>query len=172
MLHLSKILRLKELINLISKSVINYYVKFIDLGNKFKKIEYIIMFDIGVGFITLFLLVISLIPNSFSIIPINIVKPFLGINLLVDIFQSLHYILIGISIVFIIQSFVLLLEYQKGKIAISTIAKILFYKWIILSINTSIPYLFKLDTPPIFITITLSVLFLFWYIYLQINTIK
>ena len=108
MLHLLKILRLKELINLISKSVINYCMKFIDLGNKFKKIEYIIIFDIGIGFLTLFLLIISLIPNSFSIIPINIVKPFLGINLLVDIFQSLHYILIGISIVFIIQSFVLL----------------------------------------------------------------
>ena len=78
--------------------------------------EFTIYLDIGISFLLLLILIISLIPNSFSIIPIKVIKPFLGINNLLDIFISIHYILIGLTITFIIQSILLLLEYRVEKI--------------------------------------------------------
>ena len=91
--------------------------------NKFNNIEFIIYFDIGISLILLLILIFSLIPNSFYIIPIKVVKPFLGINNLIDIFISLHYILIGITITFIVQSITMLFEYRVGKIESSSIIK-------------------------------------------------
>ena len=70
--------------------------------NKFNNLEFIIYLDIGISLLLLLILIISLIPNSFNIIPIRIVKPFLGINNLLDIFKLLHYILIGVTIIFIV----------------------------------------------------------------------
>ena len=131
--------------------------------NKFNNIEFIIYFDIGISLILLLILIFSLIPNSFNIIPIKIVKPFLGINNLIDVFISLHYILIGITITFIVQSITMLFEYRIKKIESSSIMKLLFYKWIILTIISAIPYAFNIKVPSIFIILSISILFFFWY---------
>ena len=131
--------------------------------NKFNNIESIIYFDIGISLILLLILIFSLIPNSFNIIPINLVKPFLGINNLIDIFISLHYILIGITITFIVQSITMLFEYRVGKIESSSIIKLLFYKWIIFTIISVIPYVFNIKIPSIFLILSFLLLFSFWY---------
>ena len=112
--------------------------------NKFNNLEFIIYLDVGISLLLLLILIISLIPNSFHIIPIKVVKPFLGINNLLDIFKLLHYILIGITITFIVQSILLLLEYRVEKIESSSIIKLLFYKWIIFTIISVIPYIFNI----------------------------
>ena len=130
---------------------------------KFKNIEFIIYFDIGITFLALISLIYSLIPNSFNIIPIQLIKPFLGINHLKDIIDSLHYILMGVSITFIVQSITMLFEYRIKKIENSSIMKLLFYKWIILTIISTIPYAFNIKVPSIFIILSISILFFFWY---------
>ena len=137
--------------------------------NKFNNIEFIIYFDIGISLILLLILIFSLIPNSFNIIPIKIVKPFLGINNLIDIFKSLHYILIGITITFIVQSITMLFEYRVGKIESSSIIKLLFYKWIIFTIISVIPYVFNIKIPSIFLILSFLLLFFFWYKTLDIS---
>ena len=131
--------------------------------NKFNNIEFIIYFDIGISLILLLILIFSLIPNSFNIIPIKIVKPFLGINNLIDIFISLHYILIGIIITFIVQSITMLFEYRVGKIESSSIIKLLFYKWITFTIISAIPNVFNINIPSIFLILSFLILFFFWY---------
>ncbi len=131
--------------------------------NKFNNIEFIIYFDIGISLILLLILIFSLIPNSFNIIPIKIVKPFLGINNLIDIFKSLHYILIGITITFIVQSITMLFEYRVGKIESSSIIKLLFYKWITFTIISAIPNVFNINIPSIFLILSFLILFFFWY---------
>ena len=137
--------------------------------NKFNNIEFIIYIDIGISLILLLILIFSLIPNSFNIIPIKIVKPFLGINNLIDIFKSLHYILIGLTICFIVQSITLLFEYKVGKIESSSIIKLLFYKWIIFTIISVIPYVFNIKIPSIFLILSFLLLFFFWYKTLDIS---
>ena len=131
--------------------------------NKFNNIEFFIFFDIGISLILLLILIFSLIPNSFNIIPIKIVKPFLGINNLIDIFKSLHYILIGITITFIVQSITMLFEYRVGKIESSSIIKLLFYKWITFTIISAIPNVFNINIPSIFLILSFLILFFFWY---------
>ena len=131
--------------------------------NKFNNLEFIIYFDIGISLILLLILIFSLIPNSFNIIPIKIVKPFLGINNLIDIFKSLHYILIGITITFIVQSITMLFEYRVGKIESSSIIKLLFYKWITFTIISAIPNVFNINIPSIFLILSFLILFFFWY---------
>ena len=131
--------------------------------NKFNNIEFIIYFDIGISLILLLILIFSLIPNSFNIIPIKIVKPFLGINNLMDIFKSLHYILIGITITFIVQSITMLFENKVGKIESSSIIKLLFYKWITFTIISAIPNVFNINIPSIFLILSFLILFFFWY---------
>ena len=131
--------------------------------NKFNNIEFFIFFDIGISLILLLILIYSLIPNSFHIIPIKIVKPFLGINNLIDVFKSLHYILIGITITFIIQSITMLFEYRVGKIESSSIIKLLFYKWITFTIISAIPNVFNINIPSIFLILSFLILFFFWY---------
>ena len=131
--------------------------------NKFNNIEFFIFFDIGISLILLLILIFSLIPNSFNIIPTNIVKPFLGINNLIDIFKSLHYILIGITITFIVQSITMLFEYRVGKIESSSIIKLLFYKWITFTIISAIPNVFNINIPSIFLILSFLILFFFWY---------
>ena len=133
------------------------------LKYKFKNIEFIIYFDIGITFLALISLIYSLIPNSFNIIPIQLTKPFLGINHLKDIIDSLHYILMGVSITFIVQSITMLFEYRIKRIESSSIMKLLFYKWIILTIISAIPYAFNIKVPSIFIILSISILFFFWY---------
>ena len=130
---------------------------------KLKNIEFIIYFDIGITSLALISLIYSLIPNSFNIIPIQLTKPFLGINHLKDIIDSLHYILMGVSITFIVQSITMLFEYRIRKIESSSIMKLLFYKWIILTIISAIPYAFNIKVPSIFIILCISILFFFWY---------
>ena len=131
--------------------------------NKFNNIEFIIYFDIGISLILLLILIYSLIPNSFHIIPIKIVKPFLGINNLIDVFLSLHYILIGITITFIVQSITMLFENKVGKIESSSIIKLLFYKWITFTIISAIPNVFNINIPSIFLILSFLILFFFWY---------
>ena len=137
--------------------------------NKFNNLEFIIYFDIGISLILLLFLIFSLIPNSFNIIPIKLVKPFLGINNLIDIFNSLHYILIGIIICFIVQSITLLFEYKVGKIESSSIIKLLFYKWIIFTIISVMPYVFNINIPSIFLILSFFLFFFFWYKTLDIS---
>ena len=137
--------------------------------NKFNNIEFFIFFDIGISLILLLILIFSLIPNSFHIIPIKIVKPFLGINNLIDVFKSLHYILIGITITFIVQSITMLFEYRVGKIESSSIIKLLFYKWITFTIISAIPNVFNINIPSIFLLLSFLVLFFFWYKTLDIR---
>ena len=137
--------------------------------NKFNNIEFFIYFDIGISLILLLILIYSLIPNSFHIIPIKIVKPFLGINNLIDIFKSLHYILIGITITFIVQTITILFENKVGKIESSSIIKLLFYKWIIFTIISVIPYVFNIKIPSIFLILSFLLLFFFWYKTLDIS---
>tara|TARA_B100001029_G_C15046731_1_gene447691 strand:+ start:1608 stop:2042 length:435 start_codon:yes stop_codon:yes gene_type:complete len=135
-------------------------------NNFFKNINNIentIYFDIVVNITILIILILSLNLSSFSIIPTNITKPFIGINQLMDIFESLHYILIGISLVFIVQSIILLKEYKINNITDKTIIKLLFYRWLFLTINNSIPFVFNLKVSPIFIILSIFVLFFFWY---------
>ena len=131
--------------------------------NKFYNIEFIIYFDIGISLILLLILIFSLIPNSFNIIPIKLIKPFIGINHLTDVFKSLHYILIGITMTFIIQSITMLFEYKVRKIESSSIMKILLYKWILLTIISAIPYAFNIKTPLIFIILSILIVLFFWY---------
>ena len=86
-----------------------------------------------------------------------------------DIFKSLHYILIGITITFIVQSITMLFEYRVGKIESSSIIKLLFYKWIIFTIISAIPYVFNINIPSIFLLLSFLVLFFFWYKTLDIS---
>ena len=130
---------------------------------KFKNIKFIIYFDIGISLILLLILIFSLIPNSFNIIPIKVVKPFLGMNNLIDIFKSFHYILIGITTTFIVQSITMLSEYRNRKIKSDSIVKLLFYKWIIFTIMSAIPYAFNIQTPLIFIILSILIVLFFWY---------
>ena len=137
--------------------------------NKFNNLEFTIYLDIGISLLLLLILIISLIPNSFNIIPIKVVKPFLGINNLLDIFKLLHYILIGITITFIVQSILLLLEYRVEKIESSSIIKLLFYKWIIFTIISVMPYVFNINIPSIFLILSFLLFFFFWYKTLEIS---
>ena len=137
--------------------------------NKFNNLEFTIYLDVGISLLLLLILIISLIPNSFNIIPIKVVKPFLGINNLLDILKLLHYILIGVTITFIVQSILLLLEYRVEKIASSSIIKLLFYKWIIFTIISIIPYVFNIDIPSIFLILSFLLLSFFWYKTLDIS---
>ena len=137
--------------------------------NKFNNLEFIIYLDIGISLLLLLILIISLIPNSFNIIPIKVVKPFLGINNLLDIFKLLHYILIGVTITFIVQSYFLLLEYRVEKIESSSIIKLLFYKWIIFTIISVMPYVFNINIPSIFLILSFFLFFFFWYKTLDIS---
>ena len=130
---------------------------------KFKNIEFIIYIDLGITLLSLIILIFSIIPNSFNIIPLQLIKPFIGINHLTDIIESLHYILMGVSITFIVQSITMLFEYRIRKIESSSIMKLLFYKWIILTIISAIPYAFNIKVPSIFIILSISILFFFWY---------
>ena len=113
--------------------------------NKFNNLEFTIYLDIGISSLLLLTLIISLIPNSFNIIPIKVVRPFIGINNLLDIFKLVHYILIGVTITFIVQSYFLLLEYRVEKIESSSIIKLLFYKWILFTITSVAPYIFNIN---------------------------
>ena len=137
--------------------------------NKFNNLEFIIYFDIGISLILLLILIFSLIPNSFNIIPIKVVKPFLGINNLADIFKLFHCILIGITITYIVQSILLLLEYRVEKIESSSIIKLLFYKWIIFTIISVMPYVFNINIPSIFLILSFFLFFFFWYKTLDIS---
>ena len=137
--------------------------------NKFINLEFIIYFDIGISLILLLIIIFSLIPNSFNIIPIKVVKPFLGINNLSNIFKLFHCILIGITITYIVQSILLLLEYRVEKIEISSIIKLLFYKWIIFTIISVMPYVFNINIPSIFLILSFLLFFFFWYKTLDIS---
>ena len=137
--------------------------------NKLNNLDFTIYFDIGISLLLLLILIISLIPNSFNIIPIKVVEPFLGINNLLDIFKLLHYILIGITITFIVQSILLLLEYRVEKIESSSIIKLLFYKWIIFTIISLMPYAFNIKIPSIFLILSFLLFFFFWYKILDIS---
>ena len=137
--------------------------------NKFNNIEFIIYFDIGISLILLLILIFSLIPNSFNIIPIKLVKPFLGINNLMYIFKSLHYILIGVTITFIVQSITMLFEYRVEKIESSSIIKLLFYKWVLFTITSITPYVFNINIPSIFLILSFLLLSFFWYKTLDIS---
>ena len=137
--------------------------------NKFNNLEFIIYLDIGISLLLLLILIISLIPNSFNIIPIKVVKPFLGINNLLDIFKLFHCILIGITITYIVQSILLLLEYRVEKIESSSIIKLLFYKWIIFTIISVMPYVFNINIPSIFPILSFLLFFFFWYKTLEIS---
>ena len=137
--------------------------------NKFNNIEFIIYFDIGISLILLLILIFSLIPNSFNIIPIKVVKPFLGINNLSNIFKLFHCILIGITITYIVQSILLLFEYRVEKIESSSIIKLLFYKWIIFTIISVMPYVFNINIPSIFLILSFFLFFFFWYKTLDIS---
>ena len=137
--------------------------------NKFDNIEFISYFDIGISLLLLLILIFSLIPNSFNIIPIKVVKPFLGINNLSNIFKLFHCILIGITITYIVQSILLLLEYRVEKIESSSIIKLLFYKWIIFTILSVIPYVFNINIPSIFLILSFFLFFFFWYKTLDIS---
>ena len=127
-------------------------------------INSIIYFDIAIHILLIIILIFSLIPNSFTIVPMQLTKPFIGIHLLNEIFTSLHYILIGMSIMFISQSTIMISELKQGNIKNTTITKLLFYRWVILTINSAIPYIFNLKIPAIFIIISVITLFIFWYI--------
>ena len=131
--------------------------------NKFNNLEFNIYLDVGISLLLLLILIISLIPNSINIIPIKIVKPFLGINNLIDIFKSFHYILIGITIAFTVQSITMLSEYKNRKIESNAIVKLLFHKWIIFTIMSAIPYAFNIQTPLIFIILSMLIGLFFWY---------
>ena len=137
--------------------------------NKFNNLEFIIYLDIGISLLLLLILIISLIPNSFNIIPIQVVKPFLGINNLLDILKLLHYILIGVTITFIVQSILLLLEYRVEKIESSSIIRLLFYKWVLFTITSITPYVFNIDIPSIFLILSFLLLIFFWYKTLDIS---
>ena len=137
--------------------------------NKFNNIEFIIYFDIGISLILLLILIFSLIPNSFNIIPIKLIKPFIEINNLIDVFISLHYILIGITITFIVQSITMLFENRVGKIESSSIIKLLFYKWVLFTITSITPYVFNINIPSIFLILSFLLLSFFWYKTLDIN---
>ena len=137
--------------------------------NKFNNLEFIIYFDIGISLILLLILIFSLIPNSFNIIPIKVIKPFLGINNLLDILKLLHYILIGVTITFIVQSILLLLEYRVEKIESSSIIKLLFYKWVLFTITSIMPYVFNINIPSIFLILSFLLLSFFWYKTLDIS---
>ena len=137
--------------------------------NKINNLEFIIYFDIGISLILLLILIFSLIPNSFNIIPIKVVKPFLGINNLSEIFKLFHCLLIGITITFIVQSILLLLEYRVEKIESSSIIKLLFYKWIIFTIISVMPYVFNIKIPSIFLILSFFLFFFFWYKTLDIS---
>ena len=152
--------------NLVLKIVLNLY----SLNkNKFNNLESTIYLDIVISSLLLLILIISLIPNSFNIIPIKIVKPFLGINNFLDIIKLLHYILIGVTITFIVQSILLLLEYRVEKIKSSSIVKLLFYKWIIFTIISVMPYVFNINIPSIFLILSFLLLSFFWYKTLDIS---
>ena len=137
--------------------------------NKFNNLEFIIYFDIGISLILLLILIFSLIPNSFNIIPIQVVKPFLGINNLSEIFKLFHCLLIGITITYIVQSILLFLEYRVEKIESSSIIKLLFYKWIIFTIISVMPYVFNINIPSIFLILSFLLFFFFWYKTLDIS---
>ena len=137
--------------------------------NKINDIGLTIYLDIGISLLLLLVLIISLIPNFFNIIPIKVVEPFLGINNLLDIFKLLHYILIGITITFIVQSILLLLEYRVEKIESSSIIKLLFYKWVLFTITSITPYVFNINIPSIFLILSFLLLSFFWYKTLDIN---
>ena len=137
--------------------------------NKFNNLEFIIYLDIGISLLLLLVLIISLIPNSFNIIPIKVVKPFLGINNLSNIFKLFHCLLMGITITYIVQSILLLLEYRVEKIESSSIIKLLFYKWIIFTIISVMPYVFNIKIPSIFLILSFFLFFFFWYKTLDIS---
>jgi len=132
-------------------------------NNNIKSLKFTIYLDIAISSLLLLILIISLIPNSFNIIPIKIIKPFLGINNLLNIFELLHYILIGLTITFIVQSILLLLEYKVDKIEGSSVIKILFYKWALFTITSITPYVFNIDIPSIFLIMSVLLLSFFWY---------
>ena len=135
-------------------------------------IAHFIYFDLSIMIIIISALIYSLIPNSFTIFPFNFEQKIIGINKINNIFLGLHYVFIGIGIVFITQSVTILFQYKINNIKELTIIKLLLYKWMILSLNTTIPYLLNIYIPTIFLILSVLIFFLLWYISMSIESKK
>ena len=135
----------------------------------FTNIKFILYCDIAINILIGFILSASLLLQSFSIIPIQLTQKFLGINLLINIFETFHYVLIGITLIFITQSIILLNEFSKNRIQQQSIINLLFYKWLIQTVNGTVPYMFRIDIPTIFIIINMIIFSCMWYLKLYLD---
>ena len=70
-----------------------------------KNFKYVIYTDILINILLAFILLFSLFSNSFNIIPVKLTKHIFGLNLLIDDFESFHYIYLGIVLIYITQSY-------------------------------------------------------------------
>ena len=127
-----------------------------------KRTNYILYIDISISIFMLLVLVYSILPNSFTIFPIE-VRNFVGIQNFRYVLDAIHYLLIGLTVIFISQSIIYYIGFISDRIKYSLVIDLFFYKWLCLTIINIIPLFFNHSPPPIFLIIHLIVLVLFYY---------
>ena len=122
-----------------------------------------IYFDIFINCIFMIVLLTTLFSSSYSLVPIDLVKPFIGINNLLEVMRAFNILMIFFNLVFLIQSLILLNGLSKGSISKSLVATLLYAKWFITTMACGLPYLYNHPISPLFLLLNICILFLLWY---------
>tara|TARA_B100001250_G_C19724794_1_gene755551 strand:+ start:354 stop:776 length:423 start_codon:yes stop_codon:yes gene_type:complete len=131
---------------------------------KFITLTASIYYDIFIHVIFLITFLYSLISNTYNIFPIDdVLKPFIGVNNLKEFIQAMHIILICFSLIFLAQTILIFFGLAKGYIKKRLAATILYYKWLITSFASAVPFIYNHPISPLYVVANIFLLFLFWY---------
>jgi hypothetical protein len=123
-----------------------------------------IYYDIVIHLIFLAIFFYSLISNTYNIFPIDdLLKPFIGINNFKEFIQAMNIVLFSFSLIFITQSIILLKAIDEKKIEKVLVATILYYKWLITTLASVVPFIYNHPINPIYLVFNICLLYLFWY---------
>ena len=131
---------------------------------KFISLTASIYYDIFISIIFLIIFFYSMLSNTYNIFPIDdLLKPFIGINNLLEFIQAMHIVLICFSLIFITQTILLFTGLDKGYIKKKLVITILFYKWLITAFASAVPFIYNHPISPFYLVVNILFIFLFWY---------
>ena len=123
-----------------------------------------IYYDIFIHIIFLILFIYSFLSNTYNIFPMDdVLKPFIGINHLLEFIQAMHIVLICFSLIFITQTILLFSGLNQGYIKHKLVITILFYKWLITAFASAVPFIYNHPISPFYLVANILFIFLFWY---------
>ena len=131
---------------------------------KFISLTASIYYDIFIHIIFLIIFIYSFLSNTYNIFPMDdVLKPFIGINNLLEFIQAMHIVLICFSLIFITQTILLFTGLDKGYIKKKLVITILFYKWLITAFASAVPFIYNHPISPFYLVVNILFIFLFWY---------